>query len=79
MNMVVKKISLFFPKPKSRINLIEIKVKDVTKDLLISGFSSLEIAIIAKTINSDIKSALEDRKQILTQELQNTVEAINKL
>lgn len=78
-NLLIKAVKWFFPKPKSRINLIEGKVNEITKDLLISKFTSNEIAIISKTVCSDIKSALQDRKQLLTEELRNTIEAINKL
>ena len=78
-NKLVRTIAWFFPKPKSRVNIIEAKVNEITKDLLISGFTSNEIAIISKTVCSDIKQALQDRKQLLTDELRNTIEAINKL
>jgi len=79
MNKLNALITRFWPKPKSRIELIEGKVSEITKDLLISGFSNLEIAVIAKTVGSDIKNALEDRETLLINELNNTREAIKKL
>lgn len=78
-NILNDAIKWCWPKPKSRINLIEGKVNEITKDLLTSGFASNEIAIISKTVCSDIKSALQDRKQLLINELDETVQAINKL
>lgn len=72
-------IRWFWPKPKKRVELIEKRVKEITKDLLTSGFSNTEIAIIAKTVCSDIKTALQDRETLLINELNNTREAIKKL
>ena len=79
MNYLNSIIRWFWPEPKNRASVIEGKVQDITKDLLISGFSNIEIAIITKTVCSDIKIALEDRKQLLTDELHQTTEVINKL
>lgn len=79
MNYLNSIIRWFWPKPKKRVLVIEGKVQDITKDLLISEFSNIEMAIIAKTVCSDIKIALEDRKQLLTNELHQITEAINKL
>lgn len=78
-NLLLRLITRFWPKPKKRIEVIESKVSDITKDLLISGFTNMEIALIAKTVKSDIRTALEDRKTILINQLNETVEAINKL
>ena len=78
-NNLNKTLKRFWPKPKSRIQIIESKVQEITREILISGFSNLEISIISKTICSDIKTALEDRKQLLINELDETVKAINKL
>lgn len=78
-NLLNKFMKRFWPKPKSRIQIIESKVQEITKELLISGFSNYEIALISKTVCSDIKNALEDRKQLLINQLNETVEAINKL
>lgn len=78
-NPLLRFLKWIWPKPKKRVNVIEAKVKDITKDLLISGFSDTEIAIIANTVKSDIKNALQDRKLLLTKALEETTEAINKL
>lgn len=78
-NPILNFLKWIWPKEKSRVNVIESKVNEITKDLLTSGFSNMEIAIIANTVKSDIKNALEDRRQLLTQALEETTKAINKL
>jgi len=79
MNLLIKSLHKIWPKPKKRVEVIESKVQEICKDLLTAGYSDNEIAIIITTAKEDLKSALIDRKRILTHRLEETTRAINKL
>lgn len=79
MNLFIKSLHKIWPKSKKRVEVIESKVKDICKDLLTAGYSDYEIAVIITTTSKDLRSALEDRKRILTHRLEETTRAINKL
>lgn len=79
MNKFIKFLHELWPKPKKRVEILEDKVKEICKDLLTAGYTDYEIAIIITTAKSDLKSALIDRKSILTNRLEETTSAINKL
>lgn len=79
MNLLIKSLYKIWPKPKKRVEVIESKVQEICKDLLTASYSDYEIAMIITTTSKDLKSALEDRKRILTHRLEETTRAINKL
>lgn len=66
-------------KGKSRSEIIDAKIQDISRDLVISGFTNEELAMIASHLSKDIKNLLQHRKELLTKELEQTIKAINKL
>lgn len=78
-NPILWLAKLCWPKPKSRVDVINLKVEEITKELITCGLSSNEIAVAVKTVSADVKHHLEQRKQLLTESLENVTKAINKL
>jgi len=72
-------LSKFLPKKKSRIEIAVHYAESFLKDLLIAGFTNDEISLITDTISKETKSALQNRKIILENELISTNNAINRL
>jgi hypothetical protein len=74
----LKKLQKQF-KGKSRSEIIDAKIQDISKDLVTLGFTNEELALIASHLSKDIKNLLQHRKELLTKELEQTIKAINKL
>ena len=74
----LKKLKKQF-KGKSRSEILDLKIQDISRDLIISGFTNEELSIIVTHLSKDIKSLLQHRKELLTKELEQTIKAINKL
>ena len=72
-------LSKFLPKKKSRIEIAVDYAENFLKDLLSAGFTNDEISLITDTISKETKSALQNRKIILENELISTNNAINRL
>lgn len=66
-------------KGKSRSEIVGSKIQDITNDLVISGFTNDELSLIAHAVQKDIKSLLEHRKKLLSDEIHSTIKAINRL
>ncbi len=71
-------VTMWF-KRKSRAELIEDKAHNIVHDILISGFSNREVAIIIHTAKAKGREILESRKIELEKELLETCNAINSL
>jgi hypothetical protein len=75
---ITKKLKKQF-KGRSRTEIVDLKIQDISRDLLISGFTNEELSLIAYHLSKDIKDLLQSRKELLTKELEQTIRAINKL
>jgi len=64
---------------KSRTEIIDSKIQDISADLIVSGFTNEELSLIVSHLGKDIKELLQHRKELLTKELEQTIRAINKL
>lgn len=72
-------LSKFLPKKKSKIEIAIDYAESFLKDLLNAGFTNHEISLISNTISKETKSALQNRKIILENELISINNAINRL
>ena len=67
-----------FKKP-TREKIVEDKITDIMHDLLTLDFTNSELATIFNSISEQGKSALQARKEILTDKLTETINAINSI
>lgn len=68
-----------FWKKKSRAELIEDKAQSIVHEIIVSGFSNSEIAIILNTAKARGREVLEKRRTELDLETLDTNNAINSL
>lgn len=68
-----------FWKKKSRAELIEDKAQSIVHEIIVSGFSNSEIAMILNTAKARGREVLERRRAELDLEALETNNAINSL
>jgi len=66
-------------KKKTRAQIVCEKAESILHDILISGLSDDEIATVLILLKNDGKKVLQTRQSELTKELQETIQAINRL
>jgi len=78
MKKIISKLNKLFA-PKTRAEIIESKIAELTQDIFMCGFSNYEIATILNTTQGDVKAILKHRKAVIEKELLETTQAINTL
>lgn len=66
-------------KKKTRTQIVCEKAESLLHEILIAGFTDDEIATILIIMKNDGKKTLRNRQNELTKELQETIQAINRL
>lgn len=66
-------------KKKTRAQIVCEKAESILHEILISGLSDDEIATVLILLKNDGKKVLQTRQSELTKELQETIQAINRL
>jgi len=66
-------------KKKTRAQIVCEKAECILHDILISGLSDDEISTVLIILRNSGKKVLQNRQNELTKELQETIQAINRL